>query len=283
MDTIKKGLPSLLLSLLLGIIAFGIGNLGVDEKISTLIATIVVIVSLVVFLVIYRTLLRKITISFLKDELKTTDEKGTKFKHTIKDMVAPNEVTQKADFPDIVKIYSSFSECENKIIEDIKNAHTVKLFTNIGRDDLTKGNKFYDALIQNSQHAEFQYLIADVKSHFVSEGWAVKQNNTKDEAFERSRIWVERINQVVSDAKLIKTRYHVNIKIKGHRYPFLWHFWIIDDRAYISAFLKPTRNYFTVQVYELKRLTNNPDNGLFEMFNTFFDRVWEEQSYEFGE
>jgi hypothetical protein len=277
-ETIKKTISSLLLSLILGLIVFGVRYFGVNDQVSTIIATIVIIFSLVFFLTIYRPLLRKISFGFLKDELKATDEKAKQFKTAVSKLISAPESTPKTEIPDMAKVYASFSECEAKMVEELKTARVVKLFTGVGRNDFSKGNKIYDAIIQNP-YGDFRFLIADTKSPFVSEAWALKNNLTKEEA----RTWNERIQAVVNEASYIKNRYHINIKIKGHRYPFVWHFWIIDDRAYVSAFLKRTRAYFTVKVYELNRLDPKQGDCLFEMFDAFFNRIWGEQAYEFDQ
>lgn len=278
METLKKAITSLLLSLLLGVLIFGIRFFGVDEQISTIIATVVVIVSLIFFLLIYRAVFRKITLGFLKDELKATDEKAKQFKAAVSKLIPGQDIPPKAEASEIVKIYPSFSDCEAKIIEELKKAQVVKLFTNVGRSDFSKGNKYYDAIVQN-RHGEFRFLIADKRSPFISESWAVKHNFTKQDA----HTWLERIQLVIDEITHIKNRYHINIEVKGHRHPFVWHYWIIDDSAYVSAFIKKTRAYYTVRVYELKHLDPNQGSSLYEFFDAFFNRIWEEQSYEFDQ
>jgi hypothetical protein len=75
--------------------------------------------------------------------------------------------------------------------------------------------------------------------------------------------------------------YHhkVNIEYKLYDLPIVWHFWIIDEKAYITAWLERTKNVSSVKVFELHK-EKEEEKHLYDMFFTFFERIWNEFSVE---
>lgn len=276
MKTIReKWIPSLIISLLLGSLGLGLIYLGINDKVSVIIATTIVLISLVVLLLVYRPLRRALALSLTRAELAEggQEKKTTDFSHELAKALGNPAGKEDAVLSGVVRVHASYRDCEARVVELIKKAQTVRVLSNTGQTDIGKGTRFYDALTINQQ-ARVEVLIAALDSPFISAEWAETHGFSPDKA----KNWSARVLQSMDDSRQLKEYHHVDISLRGHVLPFVWHVWIIDQTAFVSAWLERTKNVDVAQVVELHAPPAGSAPNLFDMFSKYFDKVWGEQS-----
>ena len=109
-------------------------------------------------------------------------------------------------------------------------------------------------------------------SYYVSSEWAAKNNLSDPES--KAKIWQDRIKQTVAE---IQRKYgDLDIQFRFHKLPFAWRIWIGDQVVFVSMRLKGSGNDLKVSVFQFDRSADLSKMGMFEMFESYFDRTWED-------
>jgi hypothetical protein len=272
----EKILPSIFVSLILGSLGLALAAVGVPTNVSLTVAALILVVSLVVLIAIYRPLRRYIAVQFVAAEV---GENGSSplvksFREKIARLAGSPLQGDVLQTTGILGWYGSFRECEPRLVSCLTRARSVRLLTNTGKSDIGKGTRFYDVLASNST-VELRVLMSSRSSPFISEQWALQNGYSADQA----KTWQRRARETEEDLRHLQSHHHISIKVRSHNLPFIWRVWIVDGTAFVTAWMKRTRNSDAMFVLELHKSTSDHPT-LFEMFVTYFDRIWTEQSDE---
>ena len=273
MKTIKEKIPSMIISLILASLGLGLKYLGVSDEKSILAATIILIVSFIISIKIYRPIRRLIILNFTKAEVEEngTDNKFLEFKENLSGIMGNSLKSDIAQNAGISGWYPSPDDAQNEISEYIKRSKSIKLITNTGKSDLSKGSKHYDAISKN-KNTSVKILMSSADSPYISEKWAIKNGFSK----EQSKIWVKRTKETIAELKYLNEHHKINLSVQSYSLPFTWHLWIFDENTvFVTAWLPQGQSTQKVRLY---KITKNTNTSLFEMFDSYYERVWNEQS-----
>jgi len=273
----EKLLPSLFISVLLSSVGLALGYFGLPSQTATAVAAIILLLTFIILLVIYRPLRRFIAVRFAAAEISENgnDTRVQKFRAQLAIVAGMPTQTGVAKGLGVAGLYSSLRECEPRLVELIKTARKIRILTNTGKIDIAHGTRFYDAI--SLSHAEIQILLAAPDSPFISDDWALAHGFSKEQA----RVWVNRVKETQREVSHLHQHHHVNITARVYSLPFVWHIWIVDDAAFVTAWLSRSRNVESTRVAEFRQSGPNEPAGLFEMFAAYYDRIWNEQANEY--
>lgn len=273
MKNIKEKIPSLIVSLVLATLGLGLKYLGLNDQQSIIAATTILILSFIISINVYRPIRQALIISLTKAEM---EENGTnlsfyKFKDRLKAVAGNSMQSDIANNAGIYGWYPSTNDAENSLIEYIKNSKEIKLLTNTGKSDLSKGSNYFKAISSNKS-AYLKILIAAADSPFISEKWAIQNGFSKDQ----SKLWIKTVKDVYNDLHYLSDYHKISISARTYILPFVWHIWVFDEKTmFITSWVQQGKNKQSIRVYKLIRAT---DISLFDMFNSYIERMWNEQS-----
>ncbi len=271
MKTIKDKIPSLIISVFVGLLSLGLQQyFGVDKEQSALIASLLGLLVLIITLRTYRKLRQKLSIILIKSEIEENGQ-GDNFLRFRNEL---GNILGNPSNSDTLRWHESYRVAEKRLANLVPRSKSIKILSNNGKSDFGKGTRLYDAISQNKT-AQIKILIAHPDSPFVSPEWAIQNGYSK----QQSRIWIEKIKIGIADIERLKSYHHIDISVRGYKLPFTWHLWIFEDLriAFVSAWLDRSRNFETIRVYEISSSDSNA-NMLFEMFDNYFERIWHEHA-----
>jgi len=270
----EKFVPSLIVSILLASLGLALRFIGVNSELSLIVAGAILILTFTITLITYRPIRRSVALGFAKAEIAENgeDKSFVSFRSQLSEAIGASSRVEIAKNSGVSGWFSSFDESEHEIVNKIKTAQEVRMITNWGQSDFSKGTRVYDALTTN-QKSKVKVLLVSPKSKFVSSGWAANHRLEKEE----STKWIGRIKESIKDIKYLRSHYNIDIEYRFYNFPVTWHLWIIDEKAYVTAWLEKTKNRSSTKVIELTK-HNDEDKHLYDMFINFFERIWEEYS-----
>jgi hypothetical protein len=273
MKTVKEKIPSLIISLILATLGFGLKYFGLSDQQSIIAATLILIISFIISINVYRPIRRAIIIGFTKAEVEEDgpNKNFHEFKEKITEIVGNSLQSDTAKNAGLSGWYQSIEDAESNLVEHIKNSKEIKLITNTGKSDLSKGSKYFKAISTN-KNAGIKILISAADSPFISEKWATQNGFSKD----HSKVWIKRVKDSISDLQYLQEYHKITLSVHSYKLPFIWHLWIFNEQTmFVTSWLPQSQNKQNIRMYKLIKTT---DISLFDMFNSYFERVWNEQS-----
>jgi hypothetical protein len=168
----------------------------------------------------------------------------------------------------IIEVFPNLTSCEHLIKKDFGEAKKIKLFLQIGRRQLGSHPGMFEKLAERKtmEDDDIRVLHASSDSYYVEKGAEKKGTEKKDVYL---RVLKEGIRATETQIKFLQEKM-VRIESKTHQEPFVWKFFILDDKAYILGYT-PKNVDETSIVYKIK----DAEHSLYRFFNKYFDDLWD--------
>lgn len=166
----------------------------------------------------------------------------------------------------IMKVYPSLQDAFDDLREAFTSARRISLLLHIGRREFgVKDALFLDIMRKRAEKEddlEIRILHIDPNSFYLSEDRARILGKRRSK-------WIRDV-QYIHDQILEASGGKENIRVLGHREPFVWRLFIFDNEAFVSAYLHDTKNDEKAPVFRIQE----GENSLYSAFCNYYNHLW---------
>ena len=166
----------------------------------------------------------------------------------------------------INEVFSNLESCKEDMRAEFQTAKDIRMLLQVGRREYGDGEPSFFWLPSQSKvlpDNRIRVLRASEDSPFLSDARAKSRGTSPLR-------WREDIRRLHSELELLRSIHGSRIEELTHSEPFLWRIFILDDTAYVSAYLHPRDNDRLAAVYKLKK----GGDSLYAVFDKYFEYLW---------
>jgi hypothetical protein len=173
----------------------------------------------------------------------------------------------------IVRVYPSLHHAFDDLKAAFAQARRVDLLLHIGRQEFgVRHSLFTETLRLRASDPDFEVRILhfDEESPYLSEERAKRLGKRRQKWLDDVRYVRKQIDEICAE--------HANVRVAGHREPFVWRMFIFDNEMFVSGYLHQTRNDEHAPVFKIRSGTNS----LYGAFRAYYDHLWRFYAVDLG-
>ena len=166
----------------------------------------------------------------------------------------------------IIEVFNNLESCKATMQQDLAKADNIRLLLQIGRRELGDSEaSFFFLLLKEKKlpNTKIRILRASKESPFLSEERAKSRGNN-------IKRWLTDLRRLTNEIDYLR-ECGIDIQEREHSEPFLWRIFLLDQTAYISAYLHQRDNDQKSVVY---KLTKSNKKSLYSVFDKYFEYLW---------